>query len=248
MKSEVGLIGYGRFGKLAARKLKKYFKMCVFDPQPMKTPEEGIEAVSLEKAASKELVIVAVPINQMASVLKSMSPHVQAGSLICDVCSVKEQPAEWMKNILPPYVSILGTHPLFGPDTASVNISGKIIFFCPIRIKNDMLEAVRSTLVQQSLIVHQLSPTEHDLLMAKTLFVTQLIGRSLASMELPNTIYSTQHYKQLREIVQVAENDSDELFIDMYHYNRYAKKVYQKYMVDSRKISMQLEPMGVAGL
>jgi len=101
MKSEVGLIGYGRFGKLAARKLKKYFKICVFDPIPFKTVEEGIEPVSLEKAASKELVILAVPINQMPSVLKEMAPSVKVGSLICDVCSVKEQPAQWMLNILP---------------------------------------------------------------------------------------------------------------------------------------------------
>ncbi len=245
MKSEVGLIGYGRFGKLAARKLKKYFRICVFDPVPMRTNEEGIDAVTLEEAASKELVILAVPINKMPSVLKSIAPLVKKDSLICDVCSVKEQPAQWMVNILPPYVSILGTHPLFGPDSATVNMSGKILFICPIRIKRDMLEQIRAPLLQQSLIVHEISPTEHDLLMAKTLFVTQFVGRSLVSLELPSTMYSTQNYKQLKEIVQVAENDTDELFLDMYHYNRYAKKTFQKYMQDSRKLFLQLEPMGV---
>ena len=244
MKSEIGLIGYGRFGKLAARKLKKYFKVCVFDPQSSKTYEDGLEPVSIDVAAGKELVILAVPVNQMPSLLKEIAPLVKPDSLICDVCSVKEQPVQWMLNLLPPYVNILGTHPLFGPDSATINLSGKIIFFCPVRIKREMLEAVRGALTQQSLVVHDLSPTEHDLLMAKTLFITHLVGRSLTNLELPNTIYSTQNYKQLRELISVAENDTDELFIDMFHYNRYAKKVFQKYLADARKIALQLEPMG----
>ncbi|TAK62218.1 MAG: prephenate dehydrogenase [Bacteroidetes bacterium] len=244
MKSEIGLIGYGRFGKLAARKLKKYFKVCVFDPQPFRAYEDGIEQVTLEKAAGKELVILAVPINQMPSVLKAIAPSVRPNSLICDVCSVKEQPIQWMKDILPQHVNILGTHPLFGPDSATVSLSGKIIFFCPVRIKRDMLEDVKAGLLQQSLVVHEVTPTEHDLLMAKTLFVTQLVGRTFVNLDLPNTIYSTQTYKHLREIVQVSGNDSEELFLDMYHYNRYAKKVFQKYLLDSRKLSLLLEPMG----
>lgn len=244
MKSEIGLIGYGRFGKLAARKLRKFFKVCVYDSQSFKSYEEGLEQVTLDEAAGKELVILAVPINQMPSVLKAIAPKVQPGSLICDTCSVKEQPLQWMSNILPQHVSILGTHPLFGPDSATINLSGKIIFFCPGRIKRDMLEAVRSQLIQQSIIVHELSPVEHDLLMAKTLFVTQLVGRALVSLELPNTIYSTHTYKQLRELVQIAENDTEELFLDMYHYNRYAKKIFQKFVMDSKRLSLQLEPLG----
>jgi len=107
-----------------------------------------------------------------------------------------------------------------------------------------MLEAVRTALTQQSMIVHELTPTEHDLLMAKTLFMTQLVGRSLVSMELPNTIYSTQHYKR------VARNRSGcrERLRRIVHRHvplqPLRKKVYQKYMADSRKIGMQLEPMG----
>ena len=40
-------------------------------------------------------------------------------AVIVDVCSVKEYPVQWMRELLPANVSILATHPMFGPDSAA---------------------------------------------------------------------------------------------------------------------------------
>jgi prephenate dehydrogenase len=46
-----------------------------------------------------------------------MAPALRPGQLIIDTCSVKERPLEWMLEELPDHVQIVGTHPLFGPDS-----------------------------------------------------------------------------------------------------------------------------------
>ncbi len=38
--------------------------------------------------------------------------------LVMDTCSVKTHPVGLMERMLPATISILGTHPMFGPDSA----------------------------------------------------------------------------------------------------------------------------------
>jgi prephenate dehydrogenase len=244
MRTEIGLIGYGRFGAYAARKLKKHFNICAYDLKSIKSTEDGVKEVTLEEAAGKEYVVLAVPINQIPSTLKIVSHKVKPGAIIFDVCSVKELPNQWMKDALPQSVSVVGTHPLFGPDSAVTSLAGRIIFVCPVRIKRDLFENIKIQLTKNSLVVHEISPTEHDLLMAKTLFMTQFVGRSLINLDLPQTMYSTENYKNLRQIVEYADNDTEELFKDMYAYNRYAKKISQRYSHDLQQLFNKLEHQG----
>ncbi len=245
MKTEIGLIGFGRFGQYASRKLRRHFTVCYYDPKSVKTIDPGEKEVTLDEAASKEYVVLAVPINQIPSVLRAISKKVIPGAIIFDVCSVKELPVQWMKDSLPESVSIVGTHPLFGPDSAVTSLAGRLIFLTPVRIKRELFEIIRLQLTKNSMIVHEVSATEHDLLMAKTLFMTQFVGRSLINLDLPQTMYSTENYRNLRQMIEYAENDSEELFKDMYAYNRYAKKIAQRYSHELQKLFMMLEHAGM---
>ena len=130
-----------------------------------------------------------------------------------------------MKHYLPATVDILGTHPLFGPDSARQSLQGRTMVLCPVRISGARLRRVHTMLRKLRLTFGSLSPAQHDRLMAKTLFLTQMIGRGLGEIKLPETLYSTQHFRFLRQLVQTANNDTKELFNDMYRYNRFARKI-----------------------
>ncbi|MBI3364495.1 MAG: hypothetical protein HY033_06260 [Ignavibacteriae bacterium] len=53
MSKEIALIGYGRFGRLAAAHLRKDFQVCVVEPRKSVQLARGMRRVSLEEAASK---------------------------------------------------------------------------------------------------------------------------------------------------------------------------------------------------
>jgi prephenate dehydrogenase len=225
MKKEVAIIGYGRFGSLAARYLKRYFRVYVADVKKLARDERGIHIVPIHIAATKDIIILAVPINRMVSVLHTIVPYLKDGALICDVCSVKEYPARWMKDILPKSVLILATHPLFGPGSASKQIVGKTIVLTPGRIPKTQLSKIRHHLTKVGLHTITMSASRHDRLMAETLFLTQFIGHGLLRLPLPRTPITTQNFELLSQIVSTAANDSTELFNDMFRYNRFALKI-----------------------
>jgi prephenate dehydrogenase len=224
-KPQLAIVGYGRFGMLAAHYLKKRFDVCIFSHHKIKRLEKGIRSVDLEHAASKPVVILAVPINQIPSVLRSIVPFVRPGSVVCDVCSVKEEPVKWMKQILPPNVSILGTHPLFGPDSAAKTLNERNIVLCPVRIPKQYVTKAAVGLHSAGLRVSVMSPAAHDQLMARTLFLTQFVGRTVAGLTDAHVGISTRSFDLLLELTRTASNDSLELFRDMYLYNRFSRKL-----------------------
>ena len=228
MKKEIAIIGYGRFGRCAAHHLKNKYSVFVSDVSPISNVERGVRAVPLTEAASKTVVILAVPINKLSSLLQAIAPHLTANALVCDVCSVKEQPVRWMKQILPKHVSILATHPLFGPDSAATTLRGRQIILSPVRISSAKLKRCTKALQSLQLSTHLMTPTEHDRLMASTLFLTQFVGRCLKNFPNQTAMVSTNNFRLLSEVVATSTKDSPELFRDMYRYNRFARAIPRK--------------------
>ena len=110
---EIGLIGFGNFGKFLCTHLKDHFDITVSDVIDISNlaSELGVKAGSLEVVASKEIVIIAVPVQYFESTIEGIKDLVKPNSLILDVSSVKIKPIKLMKKILPKNVNILGTHP-----------------------------------------------------------------------------------------------------------------------------------------
>ncbi|MBI3364494.1 MAG: prephenate dehydrogenase/arogenate dehydrogenase family protein [Ignavibacteriae bacterium] len=152
-------------------------------------------------------------------------PKLRIGALVIDVCSVKEQPVRWMKSLLPKDVLILGTHPLFGPDSAAKSLMGHTIVLCPVRIRKRQLQRLSTYLRARGLNVQLLTPLRHDKLMASTLFLTQFVGHGLRKLSLPNPTSSTHNFRSLHHIATITGNDTMELFRDMFEYNRFAKRL-----------------------
>lgn len=223
----IGIIGLGRFGKLAAEYLSKYFNVAAYDIRKVAFPKNVIR-VSLKEAASYSVVILAVPIRKMESTLKRIAPYINDRALVCDVCSVKEKPVEWMKEHLPKNTMILGTHPMFGPETVLDGLKGNSIVLSPVRIQTKILGDIKRELKKLGLIIYEISPTQHDRLMAETQALIHFISRCYWWSETQSP--ATRSYNQLSEIFCYLLHDSKELFEDINRYNRFARQVRQKFI------------------
>ena len=114
--NSIGIIGFGRFGKVLANILQKGFAIKAYDPKPI-GEFSGVEFTDLESILKEKVIFVAVPIRHFESLVKEISPHLSEGTTIIDVCSVKTHPAKIMENNLPENIGIIATHPMFGPDS-----------------------------------------------------------------------------------------------------------------------------------
>lgn len=226
----IGLIGFGAFGKLIAHHLRPWFTLHVFDPACAAgtEAEHGVAIGEICAAARCPIVILAMPVDQLASAIAAINPHLSPGSIVLDVCSVKIEPARIMAAMLPRFVEIVGTHPLFGPQSASDGIAGRKIALCPIRGTSAWRIAafLRKTLGVKVIIT---TPGEHDRETAVVQGLTHLIARLMVQMEPLPTRMSTASFDMLIGAVDMVRNDPQAVFHAIEKANPYASAARSRF-------------------
>ena len=240
---EIGIIGFGRFGKLLTKYLSEDFKVYVSSRSNKDDDikkNNGIPA-SIEEVCSKDVVIPSVPISKFEETLNGIKGVIKDDSLVIDVCSVKEYPVKLMKKMLPEKIEILATHPMFGPDSAAESLKGNKIALCRIRVNDERYEKIKSYLKEKGLIVIETTPEKHDMETAKSLILTHFIGRALIEFGAKNMEIDTEGYKRLMKILDTVKNDTTQLFEDMNKYNKYSKETRDDFIKALNSINRRLE-------
>jgi prephenate dehydrogenase len=244
-KRTIGIIGFGRFGTLAASVLKNHGEVSVYDTtkQLAKAERIGVQFKDLAAVAASDIVILSVPISQTEKVIKQIAKLVKPEALIIDTCSVKVYPCQWLKKYLPGNMNILGTHPMFGPITTDFNeikqtwkLEGLQIVLCPVNISKKRLEAIKKLLKELKLKVIVATPEEHDKQNAITLSFVHYLGRALWETGIREQKMYSPGFKDLLGIYRTTTGDSWELFYDMNTYNPYAKKVRANFLKTLEKL------------
>ncbi len=239
----IGIIGFGRFGRLMTGYLAKDFTVKVFNrsDKSAEIAETGAMPATLTEACGQKIVILSVPISTMRKMLEQMAPLVRPDAIIIDVSSVKVYPVAWMTAALPPSVSLLATHPMFGPDSAAESLHDRKIVLCNVRIDNDRYQKVKSYLTGKGLNVIEATPEEHDRQIAVSLSLTHFIGRALDEFGARELMIDTEGYKRLLHILGVVTHDTWQLFTDMNRYNPYARENRQAFMAAMAQLEEKLE-------
>lgn len=240
---KIGLIGFGRFGKLAVKHLSDDFEFYVYNKSDKRGEirENNATPASLKEACNQDLVVLAVPISEFEHALKSIKGLLRKNSIVIDVCSAKEHPIKLMKNILPKNAQILGTHPMFGPDSAFDSLEGRKIVLCRARIQDKIYLQIKRFLESKRLNVIEASPEQHDIAMAKSLVLTHFIGRALIDMKAAALDMDTRAYRDMIRILDTVKNDTWQLFEDMNKYNPYSKTIRERLIKSLNKINKKLQ-------
>ena len=222
----IGIIGFGRFGRVLGKILSDDFNVVAYDPIEVK-PQFGVELTDLEKVLQQNTIFIAVPIHSFKKVVLGIAPQLPKNCTIIDVCSVKVYPVNVMKEILPPTVGIIGTHPLFGPD--SINQPNTLrIMMHKTRDLHDQFKLWSNYFSSKAIEVIEITPEQHDQIAARTQGITHFIGRVLREAGVEQSNIDTVGFSDLLAVVDQTCNDSWELFIDLQNYNPYTFSMIKK--------------------
>ena len=166
--------GHGRLGAVIVRMFGDLgHQVIVAD---VDTPLGAGDAASVA-----DVVIVSVPIDATDDVIRVVGPRVREDALLMDVTSIKEAPVAAMLEAT--RASVVGTHPLFGPNVHS--LQGQRVVVCRARGEEWANWVVRM-FQARGLSVQETSPAHHDRMMAVvqvlTHFQTQVLGLTLARL------------------------------------------------------------------
>ncbi len=228
---KVGIIGYGNFGEFLAQHLAFGFHVMVTDlVKSRKRVVRHCVWGSLKQVTKRPVVILAVPLQSLESVLKQIAPLLKPGTLVIDVCSVKVKPIELMEKNLPECIEILGTHPLFGPQSAKDGLRGKKIVLCPVRISVERMLKIHALLDHCGVETFVGVAEVHDQEMAMVQGLTHFVARALRGCDIRKSQMATLAFNRLYEVVELLGWDSWDLFETIELGNPFAADIRAKFM------------------
>ncbi len=238
----IGLIGFGRFGQLLYRFIKDDYIVTIYDPHKQREPQfETYPFASLEEVAYNPLVIIATPISAVETVARNIAPLVRPDTIVMDVCSVKNHPLNILNKHLPEYTEIIGSHPLFGPDSVKTSLRGKTVILVPIYAGETSCNTIKRFWKNLGVRILRMTPMEHDRIMAWTLALSHFLGRGVGRLELPAVKIASKDYRILRQLVDLVNQDSIQLFQDMHRFNPYTRDMRKKLLRELQALNNELD-------
>ena len=242
-RPSIGIIGVGAFGELCIPHLSRFLRVKLYDPlRDLGTlcERHEVEAADLNEVARQDIVLLALPFRHFRSVARAIAPHLRPGSLVIDVCSIKAKPLSILEEELPSTIDIIGTHPLFGPQSSRDGIKGLRVAFCPVRGRKGPIVA-RFLRRQLGLEVIRTTAEQHDRQMAYVQGLTHLIARIVVAMDVPPLENTTTTFSHLDKMIGMVRHDSDELFRTIIEDNPFVDDVMRSFVKATKDV---LQPFG----
>lgn len=241
-KLSLGLIGFGAFGKLVARELGGLFEVTVCDPAYVGAVLEDGRAFqmgSLSEVAQRDIVVLAVPVARMEHLCQRLAPLLRPGVLVVDVGSVKLAPMRAMEAHLPQDVEIVGTHPLFGPQSARDGVAGRKIVVCPLR--GGRWRVVAGLLRRMGLEVIFADAETHDRDAATVQGLTHLIAKVLGDMGPLPTEMTTASFDLLSDAIAMVRDDPPTVLHAIETANPFAAEVRDRFFQRAEELRLHFD-------
>lgn len=240
----IGVVGLGRFGRFWAEMLKEKAEIVyAWNRTPGKIPP-GVLELRPENYRDLDCVFLCTSINSVEEVAGSIAKYLYPGTIVADTCSVKVEPLRALENCIPKENPVLGTHPMFGPDSARDGVAGLPMVLTAQRISDELFRNVYSFFENYDMQLYEMTAEEHDREAAYTQGITHFIGRVLADMKLKPSPIATLGYKRLLQVMEQTCNDPWSLFVDLQQRNPYTSDM-RRSMQES--LSTMLKLLGDTG-
>ncbi len=226
----IGIIGYGRFGKLWVKSLKaKGYVVKMYDPRVRK---ELIDA---------DFIFLLVPISDFKACCKSIADLLHPKTIVVDACSVKMHPAQVMRAVFSRAQPLIATHPLFGPDSVRQSgLKGKKVVISYLRASKEVRKYFERIIRDLQLVTIRSTPRTHDQQMARSQALVHFIGRGLESLKLRPQSIATPDYETLLRMADLVHHDTQQLFRDMQTFNPYSKRIRQILLKNLQRVESRL--------
>ncbi|MFP4040713.1 MAG: prephenate dehydrogenase/arogenate dehydrogenase family protein [Desulfosudaceae bacterium] len=123
-----------------------------------------------------QVVALSTPVEPALRIAAEIGPAMSPEQLLLDFCSQKKAIVEKMAGAAA--ADVIGTHPMFAPNTPF--LAGQNVILCPARDRHGWGAWLESMFVRDGAVVTSMDPAEHDKKMAVTQSLTHFLTLSFA--------------------------------------------------------------------
>jgi prephenate dehydrogenase len=204
---------------------------------------DDVESASLEEVASCDVVVLAVPFSSLERAIHSVRDHLSPSSVVMDVVSTKQLATELLQSNLPEGVSILATHPLFGPPSMTHVEQGQHLVVTLAR--GERAEQLVEFLAHEfGLDVFRLDPAKHDESMAYMQALPFFIARALVRLDIldlkDREALALPSFEKLATIAAIEQHHTQEMFDTSQRSNPHAAAVRRRFLDILEEINAEL--------
>jgi len=237
---KVLIIGYGNFGKLMAEQLSNFLEVFVYDKKKIKLTNNKIKTISENTVKQMDYVVFCVPVQFLEEAINEFKNKIVSETIILDVSSVKVYPLKILKKEFSQN-EIIGTHPLFGPESIAKKVPDLKVVISNISGKEKTIKDLKKLIQKLNFQVLEMTAEEHDKQMAHVQALSHFIGFALRDFGLRKDLeLKTLAYRRMYALYENVLNDSDELFETIQNYNPYAKNVRKEFWQHLETLDKQL--------
>lgn len=188
-----------------------------------------------EAVKNADIVIYAVPISQTEQIIKETLPFIPSWAVVADVTSIKWFTSKAMQ--MRDDIIVIPTHPMFGPYIQT--IAGQVVVLTPeARSKTSWpYEFLKYFLEKQKAKVIEVTPKEHDRMMAVVQGLTHLsmfvIGETMKRLNFhiwESMNFVSPIYKMMISSVGRYLGQNPKLYADIQMYNEEVLSIHEAFL------------------
>jgi cyclohexadieny/prephenate dehydrogenase len=196
MIERLTLIGFGLIGSSIARKVREagLARVIVCGARSEATCQKALELGIADEATTSlevsvkdaDLVILNVPLGQMATVAATIMPHMKAGAVLSDTGSTKQSVISAITPILRSDIHLIPAHPIAGTEHSGVEAGFASLFegrWCiltpPENTSAEKIAFLSDFWQKLGAKIEIMTAEHHDLVLAITSHVPHLIAYNI---------------------------------------------------------------------
>lgn len=196
MFRRVAIIGVGLMGGSLGMAIKKrnLAKEVIGVSHKQSTLSQAVKLKAIDKGETDvqkavkgaDLVVLATPVDSIIKLISTINPYLRRGCIVTDIGSAKAEIIEAAEKKLSQPAFFVGSHPLVGSEKKGVNHANADLYenseciMTPVKNTNRMAkEKVKQLWTKVGANVKNLSPEEHDHVLAYTSHLPHLVAYAL---------------------------------------------------------------------
>ena len=215
---QIGIVGLGAIGGSLALALRGHASLLAWSLDAADREAAGGAGIGLcrdgtwaAEMAEATAVVIAVPLDEVASVVRALLPHVGDGCVVMHASSLQSRQAVGLSE--PEFHRVLGTHPIAGSERSGFAAANPTIFRDAIvraEARAGAEARARIEAVWRAAGISRLvwgDASTHDALMAWISHLPQMTGTALAAVLAEHDVSPDETGPGARDATRLAASD-----------------------------------------